>query len=56
MLVRTPENIQRCSDAHPLGLGEVDDVAAAALYLASDDARWVTGTELTVDGGLSVRP
>jgi len=56
MLVRTPENIQRCSDAHPLGLGEVEDVAVAALYLASDDARWVTGTELTVDGGLSVRP
>jgi len=56
MLVRTPENIQRCSEAHPLGLGEVEDIAAAALYLASDEARWVTGTELTVDGGLSVRP
>jgi NAD(P)-dependent dehydrogenase (short-subunit alcohol dehydrogenase family) len=56
MLVRTPENIQRCNEAHPLGLGEVEDIAAAALYLASDDARWITGTELTVDGGLSVRP
>lgn len=56
MLVLTPENIQRCSAAHPLGLGEVEDIAAAALYLASDDARWITGTELTIDGGLSVRP
>lgn len=56
MLVRTPENIRRCSEAHPLGLGEVEDIASAALYLASDDASWVTGTELTVDGGLSVRP
>lgn len=56
MLVNTPENIRTCDDAHPLGLGEAGDIAAAALYLASDDARWVTGTELTVDGGLSVRP
>ncbi len=56
MLVDTPENLKTCSDAHPLGLGEAGDIAAAALYLASDDARWITGTELTVDGGLSVRP
>lgn len=37
--------------AHPLGFGRVEDVACAALYLASDAARWVTGTELVVDGG-----
>ncbi len=36
----------------PLGrLGEVDDVAAVALFLASDDSRWVTGESLLVDGG-----
>lgn len=36
----------------PLGrLGEVDDVASAALYLASDDSAWVTGESLLVDGG-----
>ena len=36
----------------PLGrLGEVDDVASAALFLASDDSRWVTGESLLVDGG-----
>lgn len=56
MLVNTPENVQACQDAHPLGLGEPGDIAAAALYLASEDARWVTGTELVVDGGLSVKP
>jgi NAD(P)-dependent dehydrogenase (short-subunit alcohol dehydrogenase family) len=38
----------------PLGfLGEPDDVAYAALYLASPEARWVTGIALAVDGGMS---
>jgi len=37
---------------HPLGrLGEPADIADAFVYLASDEARWVTGTILTVDGG-----
>lgn len=38
----------------PLGcVGEPDDVAYAALYLASNEAKFVTGSELYVDGGLS---
>jgi NAD(P)-dependent dehydrogenase (short-subunit alcohol dehydrogenase family) len=36
----------------PIGrMGSAEEVAAAALFLASDDARFVTGTELVVDGG-----
>ena len=39
---------------HPLGrLGEPDDVAYAALYLASDEAKWITGLPLSVDGGIA---
>jgi NAD(P)-dependent dehydrogenase (short-subunit alcohol dehydrogenase family) len=37
---------------HPLGMiGEPIDIAYAALFLASDESRFVTGTELVVDGG-----
>lgn len=36
---------------HPLGLGSADDLVGAYSYLASDDARWTTGTALIVDGG-----
>lgn len=37
---------------HPLGrIGEPEDVANAALFLASDEARWITGISLMVDGG-----
>jgi NAD(P)-dependent dehydrogenase (short-subunit alcohol dehydrogenase family) len=40
----------------PLGwMGDGRDTANAALFLASEEARFVTGTELVVDGGMSVR-
>ena len=39
---------------YPLGrVGEPEDIAAAVAFLASRDASWITGTALTVDGGLT---
>ncbi|MET3851345.1 MULTISPECIES: SDR family NAD(P)-dependent oxidoreductase [unclassified Paenibacillus] len=44
------------TSAYPLGhIGNEEDVANAAVYLASDEAKWVTGTILNIDGGLTVR-
>jgi 3alpha(or 20beta)-hydroxysteroid dehydrogenase len=40
----------------PLGrVGAIDDVASAAVFLASDEARWITGAVLRVDGGMVVQ-
>ena len=41
---------------HPLGhLGDADDIAWGAVYLASDEAKFVTGSELVIDGGYTAR-
>jgi len=48
------ETLKNVVAMHPIGrLGEVDDVAKAIRYLASDDSSFVTGAELVVDGGLT---
>jgi NAD(P)-dependent dehydrogenase (short-subunit alcohol dehydrogenase family) len=40
----------------PMGrMGDAWDVANAALFLASDDAKYITGAELVVDGGLTCK-
>jgi len=49
-----PEGVSRWRSKAPLQeLGEVDDIAAAVLFLVSPAAKWITGTNLVVDGGMS---
>lgn len=52
-----PEKMKKLlENAAPLRrIGEVDDVAYLVLYLASEEAKFVTGAEMVVDGGLTAR-
>lgn len=40
---------------HPLGIGNPEDVANACVFLLSDASRWITGTNMVVDGGYSAQ-
>ena len=50
---KEPPIFERLAKWYPIGrVGEAEDVAGTALFLASDDASWITGTVVRVDGGL----
>lgn len=40
---------------YPLGYGEPEDVAMATIFLLSDASKWVTGSNLTIDGGYTLQ-
>jgi NAD(P)-dependent dehydrogenase (short-subunit alcohol dehydrogenase family) len=52
---RSEESLEKINSMHPLGLGKPDDVANACIYLLSDASRWITGTNLVIDGGYTAR-
>ena len=47
-------NIEEERKNYPLGFGKPDDVANAAIFLLSDASRWITGTTIVMDGGLTI--
>ena len=49
------DSIDEMMKMHPLGLGKPEDVANACIYLLSDEAKWVTGSNLVIDGGYSAK-
>jgi len=52
-LEKEPDIFKKLARWYPMGrVGMPEDIAKAALFLASDDAAWITGTTLNVDGGL----
>jgi NAD(P)-dependent dehydrogenase (short-subunit alcohol dehydrogenase family) len=55
-IAENPEVKAQIEAAQPLkGLGDPEDIAGPALFLASDDVSWVTGVCLAVDGGYSAQ-
>jgi len=63
-MIRTPllknflvdvEQFNADEKRYPLGYGNTEDVAFAIIYLLSDAAKWVTGTNLLLDGGLTLK-
>ena len=57
LLVQThgEAGVKALGDDIPLGLGSVEDIGAAAVYLASDEAHYVTGATIDVNGGTNFR-
>ena len=54
LFANVPEEAKRTVLAmHPLGVGAPEEVADACVYLFSDAARWVSGSNLVMDGGYS---
>ena len=51
-VIKTPEEYQALADKHPMRrLGQPEEIAYGALYLASDESAFVTGIALPIDGG-----
>ena len=48
------DSMARQEANHPLGFGHPDDVANASIFFLSDASRWITGTTLVMDGGLTI--
>ena len=52
----TPEQLEEEMKRYPLGrYGRPDEIASAIVYLLSDATKWMTGTNLLIDGGFSLQ-
>ena len=46
--------MEKMNNEYPLGIGKVEDVTGPILFLLSDESKWITGSEIIVDGGASL--
>lgn len=49
------DQVNKLESAHPLGVGQPEDVARAAVFLLAPATRWITGVDLPVDGGFTAQ-
>lgn len=52
--ILSDEQRKKIEEGHPLGVGSVQDIANTVAFLASDEASWITGVVLPVDGGFTI--
>jgi NAD(P)-dependent dehydrogenase (short-subunit alcohol dehydrogenase family) len=57
---QSPEGVEsfrrQLDSKHPIGhVGEPDDIAYGIIYLASEEAKFLTGSELVIDGGYTAQ-
>jgi 3-oxoacyl-[acyl-carrier protein] reductase len=53
-LLNRPEKIEANNKRHPLQrIGQPDDIASMTVFLLSEQASWITGQTLNIDGGMS---
>lgn len=50
----SPASMEQQRSNHPLGFGNTEDVANATVFLLSGASRWITGTTIVMDGGLTL--
>lgn len=55
MEATSDESMDKASTDYPLGYGMPEDVAGLTVYLLSDASRWMTGSEILMDGGLTLK-
>ncbi|KAI1357887.1 NAD(P)-binding protein [Xylaria arbuscula] len=53
--IRNMDSFEAIQAMHPMGLGVPEDIVGAAVFLASDEAKWITGAALAVDGGFTAQ-
>lgn len=54
--IKTLHSLEAIDAQHPLrGVGTPQDIVGAAVFLASDEARWITGICMPVDGGYTAQ-
>ena len=53
--VLSKEQVKGLEESYPLGTGEPEDVARAAVFLLAPQNRWITGVDLVIDGGYTAR-
>ena len=52
---RYPGKLETIKLLHPLGIGSVEDISNLLMFLLSEESKWITGSNIVIDGGCSIR-